>query len=242
MEVSSYTIQKKISILFQWIIDAIFPKFCLKCGREGVWVCSVCGETLQSYKVVGCLICKKGSETNICRDCAIDAPVSFLFSACSYTDPLIKKIVRALKYEYVTELGEIMGGMLARRMNDCKYACVSDACVVPIPIHIKKFRDRGFNQSDLIARGYAKEINMSYVSDALIRTVHTKSQVELLRAERIQNITGAFAVRDASRICGKVVYLIDDVYTTGATLLEAARTLRSAGVQDVIGVTFAREE
>lgn len=226
----------------RWMFDAIFPKFCIRCGLEGVWVCDSCSEKFQKWNGQGCSVCKKKSIHLLCGDCAKDAPVSFLFSAYSYADPYIKKTVHALKYEYISEIGRFMGMLLAEKYRDFGHGYASDAHVVPIPIHRKRFRDRGFNQSELIARAFAETANIMYVPNAIERVIDTQSQVNLSGSERIQNVSGAFAVRNMRSIYGETVYLIDDVCTTGATLLETARTLRAAGVKDIIGVTFAREE
>ena len=226
----------------RWMFDAVFPKFCVRCGSEGVWICDGCSERFQKWSMRGCCVCKKNSEHLLCGDCAEHAPVSFLFSAYSYTDPFVKKTVHTLKYEYVSEIARSMGILLAHRYRDVRHSFISDAYIVPVPIHVKRFRDRGFNQSELIARAFAGVVNAVCVCNALKRTVHTQSQVDLSASERSENVAGAFAIGDISTIYGKTVYLIDDVCTTGATLLEAARILRGAGVKDIIGVVFAREE
>ncbi|MBI2644826.1 ComF family protein [Candidatus Uhrbacteria bacterium] len=228
--------------MFRWLVDAIFPKQCLRCGREGMWACEECQTAILPYILRGCVICKKESEGMFCGDCARNTPVSFLFSAYSYMDPFARKMVHALKYEYVADVGAVMGVLLARAYVSCRRETATHARVVPIPIHKKRFRDRGFNQSELIARAYARELQMPIVAGALERVVNTQSQVELSGFDRMKNIAGAFAVHDKENIQGSIIYLIDDVYTTGATLIEAARTLKNAGAQDVIGLTFAREE
>jgi ComF family protein len=151
-------------------------------------------------------------------------------------------MVHALKYEYIAELGYSMGAMLAQAYSAREHTIMHPACIVPVPIHVKRLRDRGFNQSELIARAYAEAVDMPLIVDALTRGKNTQSQVHLSRVERMENMSGAFMARNTEKIRGRTVYLIDDVYTTGATLYEAARILQDAGARNVIGVTFAREE
>lgn len=151
-------------------------------------------------------------------------------------------MVHALKYEYIVELGDMMGALLACAYREYEYGIVSDAYVIPIPIHKKRLRERGFNQSEYISRSFAQCMQLFFTNSILERVVYTQSQVHLSRSERIQNVTGAFRVLDKEKIQGKTVYLIDDVYTTGATLMEAAWILQTAGAKNIIGLTFAREE
>ena len=227
-----------------WLKEAIFPKVCAGCDQEGECMCDRCAHSLKRYSTVGCSICKKGTEqVGYCGDCRAHAPISVLFSAYSFSDPIVKKAVHMLKYGYVSEIAEKMGKNLADLYpRDPQGGIFLDALVIPIPIHKKRLKERGFNQSERIAHFCAETWNIPMEKDVLIRIKHTESQVQLSGDERRKNILGAFDVRDAERIQGKKVFLIDDVYTTGGTLLEAARMLHENGVREVVGITFAREE
>lgn len=110
------------------------------------------------------------------------------------------------------------------------------AAVLPIPLHAQRLRARGFNPSALLAKQVARKIGARLDLDTLVRTRNTPSQTALTRTERLRNVAGAFAAR---KTASREVWLVDDVATTGATLTEAARALRRAGVQQVHALTLA---
>lgn len=112
-------------------------------------------------------------------------------------------------------------------------------CVIPVPLHVRRQRERGYNQAELFARGIAKNMGKPMVADILIRTRETKAQAELSREERLVNIAGAFLCRVDGGIEGASVLLIDDVCTTTATLEQAALALREAGAREVSALTLA---
>lgn len=100
-------------------------------------------------------------------------------------------------------------------------------------------RERGFNQSELIARAYASHTDRQRIIDVLVRNNATRAQAELTREERQHNVVGAFSCTSSERVIGRSILLVDDVFTTGATLNEAARTLRMSGAQRICALTFA---
>jgi ComF family protein len=114
--------------------------------------------------------------------------------------------------------------------------------VVPVPLHIRRRRNRGYNQSDLIARGLARKIGISYNSRLLIRTRNSASQVGLSDKQRQENVRNAFRCTDPGQISGRRILLIDDVMTTGATVRSASRALVAAGALRVSVLVMARTE
>lgn len=119
-----------------------------------------------------------------------------------------------------------------------------ESVFIPIPLHKKKLRKRGYNQAELLAKGLSKHFNIPIV-DCLQRVKETKTQVGLAKEERAENIKDAFAIKPAflEQIRGfQQVFLIDDVATSGATLREAAKVLKKAGVKSVWGLTLAHGE
>src|SRR5262245_4916506 len=110
------------------------------------------------------------------------------------------------------------------------------ACVVPVPLHPRRLRARGFSPASLLARALAREVRAPFAPARLVRVRDTRSQTELSRAERRRNVAGAFAARAPA--AGRL-WLVDDVVTTGSTLAEAARALRRAGAREVVGVCLA---
>ncbi len=161
---------------------------------------------------------------------------------------VVKKLVSVFKYPpYLTDLQTQLIDLCYEgiiQKEQFMSLLQEPSIFVPIPLHPAKFRKRGYNQSVLLAQGLAKRFDIS-VSDCLKRVKHTSTQVGLSKDDREENITNAFAVR--FDICDlaknyKHVFLVDDVVTSGATLREAAKVLKKAGVQSVWGVTLAHGE
>jgi ComF family protein len=181
----------------------------------------------------------------LCRRCRLRLqPLDGAFCAYEYAPPLSDAIAR-LKYEGRDELAAPLAGCFARGLED-RLTLPADAVVLPVPLYDRRLRERGFDQSWLLARGLCTSLpspRASAIPRLLRRTRHTAAQVGLGRLARERNVEGAFAVpsaRGRERIFGHDVVLIDDVLTTGATLRAAAAALRSAGARSVIGVTLAR--
>jgi len=148
-------------------------------------------------------------------------------------------IIERLKYNYREEYAP----WLAERMLDVArnaFECVAFDAVVPVPLHRTRLRERGFNQSELLARPIAKALQVSLASSVLKRVRNTPSQTRLNKRERAENILDAFVVPNSHAVHGKVLLLIDDVYTTGATLNECARVLQTAGAREIFCLSFCR--
>lgn len=149
-------------------------------------------------------------------------------------------LVHALKYGGADYLAREMGNLMAARF--CTYPELAAAeIVMPVPLFPKRRRKRGYNQSALLARWLAAGTGLSYDDVSLTRTRDTVSQTTLGRRGRLANMTGAFACKNPDAVKGKVILLVDDVATTGATLEGCAVALKAAGAKKVFAYTFARE-
>ena len=166
------------------------------------------------------------------------------FSSISY-NKTAKKLLYAFKYKpYVSNLKDLLidffyeGVLQNEQVNT---VLQSYPQLVPIPLHSSKLKNRGYNQSFILAKGLGEKLGLE-VKDILIRVKKTKSQFGLAREKRIENISNAFGVKDESKdlIKGEAFFLIDDVLTSGSTLLEAARILKRNGAKKVFGLTLAR--
>lgn len=112
--------------------------------------------------------------------------------------------------------------------------------VIPVPLHHKKFLSRGFNQSELLAQKIAEEFDLELKNGLLIKTKNTRSQTDLKEEKRIINVKDVFEVKNKKEAKDKVILLVDDIFTTGSTLNEAAKALKKSGAREVWGVTLAR--
>lgn len=169
-------------------------------------------------------------------------PVISLFG---YGDTRVRALIWEMKYRRNSRLmektAELLHDLMLESAGDLDMFEEGRPILVPIPISKERFRERGWNQSDLIARRIREHAPDSYdfVPDALKKIRHTAPQTSLKRAERLKNLKGCFAVPDLSAVRGRTVFLIDDVTTTGATIAEARRTLLEAGAKDVRAFTIA---
>jgi ComF family protein len=199
-------------------------------------VCSVCGERLVSpYAFTA-----EADEPRcgLCRRLA--TPFAEAVAYGSY-DGGLRELIHLLKYEQVRPAARVLGRMLGEAIASLK-DLPNDAVMVPVPLHRKKLRQRGFNQVELIA-GMASKLDPQsrrLCSHAIERQRETKSQIGLTSHQRRENIRGAFVVARSREISGREVLLVDDVYTTGTTVSECARILRRAGASKVWVATVAR--
>jgi ComF family protein len=147
------------------------------------------------------------------------------------------RMVHALKYSFVTRsvpaLAELMAEAWIHVWDD------TDFLFVPIPLHPRRMKERGFNQASLLARECACLLGCASADDVLLRTRWTPPQTELARKDRYANIRDAFSCPHPEAVCGANILLIDDVFTTGATLQEAARELKTNGAREIRALTLA---
>jgi ComF family protein len=154
-------------------------------------------------------------------------------------------MIHLLKYEQVRPAAVVLGRMLAEAVRGLEPGWTQNpVVVVPVPLHPRKVRQRGFNQSELIARHALKlgagNGRLVLRSRILERRRETESQIGLTRHQRRENLRGSFAVARPGEIAGREVLLVDDVFTTGTTVSECARVLRRAGASKVFVATVAR--
>lgn len=192
-----------------------------------------------------CLGCKKENEI-LCPDCLgkisrPDTPyLKWVHIASNYQDPVLKKALWMLKYQGAKQLAKPLAELIRERV--WKKLETDGWTIVPVPLSPKKLRHRGYNQTEIIARHlFNSQNNLLWGGGLLSKTRETRSQVEVKdKEERLANIVDSFKAEKPELIKGKKIILIDDVYTTGATMSEAKKVLKKAGAKKVIGVVAAR--
>lgn len=220
------------------IKDYIFPVYCLGCKKEGEWLCEKCFAKLDLSGVFCCPVCHKDTERGeYCLDCKKDLPLDFHIAISPYKeDSLLGDVIHTLKYSWAEDVAEVFDKMIDGFVKNNKDLFKNIDYVVPIPLHKKRFAERGFNQAELVAKLISEKLDKP-LKNILERSKQTKQQAKLKRDERIKNLENAFSAKE--KIEGNVL-LIDDVFTTGSTMQEGAKALKEVGVGGIVGFSMAR--
>ena len=219
-------------------VDFLFPLRCLGCGREGDPLCVSCRYSLPRLLPPLCPNCGRPLLEDRCSTCQKwSLEIDGIFSPFRF-EGLVRQSIHQLKYNNFRVLSLPLAHLLAEYL---KAKPLPAEVIVPVPLHPRRLRGRGYNQSSLLAWELGKLISLSVVEGSLVRLKDTPAQARAESAEmRRNNVAGAFACRD-QRLKDKKVLLIDDVCTTGATLDSCARALKKVGATHVWGLTVARE-
>lgn len=227
------------------ILEFFLPRLCLFCGAAvgedaAVAVCPACEAQIQWVASPLCTCCgvmfaSRDGADRVCGDCQADSPpYSRARAAALYDGPVAQAITR-FKFTRQMAYLPVMQHWLQRPL--CLELLAEADLLVPVPLHPKRLKYRGFNQALLLARAFPQVV---LGREAVVRTRHTVPQVGLKVKERQDNVKGAFEVPDPTRVKGKNVLLIDDLFTTGSTVKECAKVLRQAGASRVEVLTVAR--
>jgi len=197
------------------LLDLLFPKSCLECGKEGKYACEICVE-----KVLDGTFDKNN------------------FSIFKYKG-VVRKAITTLKYKFATDIANELVDISVQRLNSSKFYSVS---LVPIPLFWQRENWRGFNQSELLGKRMANKMLWKFVPDLLVRSKHTLQQVNLKRESRRKNLSESFVINPHgySLSTTSSILLFDDVYTTGSTINEAKKVLVDAGYKKIYSLTIAR--
>lgn len=204
--------------MFNWLLDIVFPIQCLGCGAWDSWLCASCETALYKPRCIK----------------ALQPPISSVLALNSYSNSTVQRSIQALKYDHISLLGKQFGELLATVIHSVPNKHYD--WVIPVPLHVRRARERGFNQSAVIAQ----QCNLPYM-DALIRNRYTTPQANLNRTERLMNLVDVFSVKThlIERIRNSNILLVDDVYTTGTTLATCARVLKNYGAKQIDAAVIA---
>ncbi len=230
-------------------LDILFPPLCHACKRfiHDAGELHLCPECLAGSPPIAsprCTVCglpflTEGGIDHPCGGC-MDTPPQFAAAraAVLFEGP-VRELVHRFKYGKKVQHSRPLALLAARELAGFAAESAADL-VIPVPLHRKRLRQRGFNQAVLLGEVLGKQWRLPLARSALSRIRWTEPQVNLSAAERGANVRGAFAVRDPNAIEGRRIILVDDVYTTGSTVAECARTLKKGGAEAVFVVTVAR--
>jgi ComF family protein len=197
------------------LLDLLFPKKCLECGKEGRYICDEC------FKKVSPARCDNSN-----------------YAIFKY-EGVIRKAIISLKYKFAYDLADELVDACIQRLKTSRQ--LLNAVLIPIPLHKHRENWRGFNQTEIIGEKLAKAMNWKYASNLLVRSKNTLPQVGLKGSVRRSNLSGVFAVNPNFVLSTNFsVLLFDDVYTTGSTINEAKKVLTEAGFKNIKSLTIAR--
>ena len=228
------------------LLDIIFPRYCVNCKKFGEFLCPNCFSKLSFDTRNICLACGNGSYNGLTHPkCRKTNTPEGSFTGVVF-NKISKKLIYQFKYRpYLSGLSGFISDLLYESLiqnenfNDLNHQRI---VLVPIPLSSKRFKKRGYNQAEILAKGLSKKFGFPVI-DCLGRVKETRSQVGLSKKERRENISGAFAIiNHKSSIINRNVLLIDDVVTTGSTFSEACNVLKKNGVGKVWGIAFAKED
>ena len=240
--------------LWKWLLEIVFPAFCLGCRQEGTFLCRVCEDSIVCLGKQLCPVCRRQNLFGkICEECKNpEIFIDGVISAVSFQEQsLLQKCIYAFKYDFVEDLAISLGKILFRAFKNSGLVCEleiqgSEIFACAVPLHVRRLNFRGFNQADLLTRHFLELWNVGNKKKILgvqflERSHFHRPQMELRREARIANIKDAFIVREEQKYLAKnaTIVLIDDVTTTLSTLNNCAKVLKAAGAKRIFGLVLA---
>ena len=227
------------------IVDFVFPPYCAVCesplqSGEKV-VCEDCFQSIRWITPPFCRSCGRPLKRAVseCKKCRKNRLSLTRIRSLAIYDEILSSIIHLLKYEQKPSLAKRLGRMMSVLLLGDPVLSGVVELVIPVPLHPVRRRERGYNQSELLARALADSAGLPLLANALIRKRNTKSQTSLSPEKRFDNVADAFSVKQSDILKDKRILLVDDVMTTGSTLHSCAEALLSGGAQEVYGITCA---
>lgn len=228
-----------------WLKRALFPKKCVACRTFDTWLCPNC---FIKTKITTRLTCPKCGATSATGSfCASHKKIYLngLWYALPYGNKVARELIHILKYDGVVEISKILSEFITlilatHNLPPAWHTQPKEKWqIVPVPLHPRRLRDRGFNQAYLIAQNILEKNNLQ-INLLLKKSRATKPQAKLPNKKRYQNIKNSYALINPRDLSGQIFILLDDVYTSGATLNNCARVLKEHGATEVWALTVAK--
>lgn len=220
-------------MLLDRLVGVLAPFDCLVCSREGRLICRDCMDSVISPKASTCFMCNrltKGWRT--CAGCNHKTKIRGVIIASRY-EGSVKELIKRLKYHQAVSAAEIIAELLAPKVNTSEFDIITS-----VPASTRRQRQRGYNQAELIAKFLSRHLKLPY-KRALGKFGHQR-QVGTKRGQRLEQVKGTIYVLNSKKVADRRVLVVDDVVTTGATISECARVLKSAGAKSIWGLAVAK--
>lgn len=235
--------------LFRHLLNFLFPPFCLVCGsrtaeENNLLICNDCFRGITLISRPSCVRCGRPfltaeGDDHVCGACLHSKSTITSVKALGVYDETLRRLIHLIKYKGRFAAVSVLRGLLEGQALLRDYVTAHDI-IVPVPLHKRRLRERGFNQAVLWGTVVGGTFRIPVQCNAVLRNRWTAPQVRLHGTERMNNVRNAFSVRKPSSLKNAAVLLVDDVYTTGATMNECARVIRKAGAWRVDGLVIAR--
>ena len=246
MELKSIGLRAPILLrdMYETAITFLYPAECRVCkefleATSIPYICNNCWQDIHFLEPPWCDICGTPGVDGLCDECATTPPRYGKLRSIAFYQTTLQQAIHFFKFEKKKVFAQHLIQLINTHIPlDCSIAEYD--FILPVPIHKKRLRERGFNQATLLANGIAKAGRVSVLRNTLVRKRHTVAQSSLDREARQQNIVGAFEIRNPDIIRDKRLLIFDDVFTTGATIREIVNELWTADPAEVDVLTLAR--
>ncbi|MFA5386344.1 MAG: ComF family protein [Candidatus Paceibacterota bacterium] len=224
-------------------LDILFPPICANCQKplekNQSSVCEECIAKIHLNNTLFCPVCRARLAENK-KICHFDCPY-LLGASGNYDDPILQNLIQSFKYKGIKSLSSVLTDLLIRYLGYLSLVIDrSSFVIVPVPLFSRREKERGFNQSKLIAKNLAEKLNLEFC-DALLRVKATKSQAQTRDSEeRAKNVEGCFEIINPEFIKDRNIILIDDVFTSGATINEAVKILKQNNAKKILALVTAK--
>jgi Predicted amidophosphoribosyltransferases len=230
-------------------LNFLFPPICLLCGSKDLYQagCLICKDCFSSISFISHPVCARcgkpflteTTRDHVCGNCLTQEPSFNLVRALGRYEGALETIIHNFKYKQKFSMVNLFNFLLDNMQNH-EITFASYDLLIPVPLHRSRLRQRGFNQAVILGNILKKKYQMSLQPKVLQRIVYTRPQVTLPVKARKINMRNAFKVKESQSVEGKTILLLDDVYTTGATMNECAGILKKSGASRVDGFVIAR--
>lgn len=236
-----------LTFLWNLFLNIFFPWQCFNCKKEvshSYPLCKKCQTSIPINYSFICPVCKKRIANFSKSCCFCKTHINALGVVSFYENPILKKSIHLFKYQRIIFMQEPLGCLMIKFLKETYFLSKinkSNVLLIPIPLHKRKKKQRGFNQSELLAKTVASHFSLNFYPEILLRIKNNPPQVKINNfSDRKKNSENIFQISNPNIIKNKWVILIDDVYTSGATMQEAAKILKKNGAKKVIGLVLAR--